>query len=352
MSVVRGCKPGITQHHSLACHDASKSKSKSKSKCKRPCRRVSCSASKVASLLTFIFSLGTGPVTYCSETEKDRFVRAIAFLSPHSGGDCPELTFKGMSDAIDEGPQPDSPLYVFTDAGPKDATEDKVQYLQEIAQAQGIVVNFFVAMNTGCARNADVSTFRKIAQATMGQVFELKDSQELDQLQGLTATSLGGTAVVANAVSENQSARKKRSSSKTSNSYSITVDDSIDTLVVSVTGDQPKANLWSVSLTSPTGTIATTSNLDRGTVYQISKPNAGIWNLGINADPNVKYDFFVKGSSADNIDFEYYFVRTTVRRGVSTTVPITAPLLGKTFVYSFSDSSSYVSISQQSKDYL
>jgi hypothetical protein len=149
---------------------------------------------------------------------------------------------------------------------------------------------------------------------------------------------------VANAIHK-QSARKKRSffwrsSSKTPNSYSIPVDDSIDTLVISVTADQPTAggDMWSVSLTSPTGNLAgvTTSNLDQGTVYQISNPNVGVWNLGIKADSNVNYDFFVKGSSADNIDFEYYFVRTTVRRRVSTTIPIISPLLGKVSTYHWS----------------
>jgi hypothetical protein len=266
-------------------------------------------------------------------------VKAISSLSPHAGGDCAELTFKGMNDAIDEGPQPDSPLYVFTDAGPKDATDENILYLKEIAEAQGVVINFFVVQSSGCARSADISSFQEIAQATMGQVFELKDHNELEQLEGLTATSLGGTAIVANGI-HNQSARKKRSSSKTPNSYSIPVDDSIDTLVISVTADQPTAggDMWSVSLTSPTGNLAgvTTNNLDQGTVYQISNPNVGVWNLGINAGSNVNYDFFVKGSSADNIDFEYYFVRTTVRRGVSTTIPIISPLLGKVSTYHWS----------------
>ena len=271
-------------------------------------------------------------MTYCSETETDRFVKAIASLSPRAGDDCPELTFKGMSDAIHEGPYPDSPLYVFTDDGPKDATHENIVYLKEIAQDQGVVVNFFVVKNPRCSTNADLSSFQEIAEATMGQVFKLEDHKELKQLEGLTASSLGGTAVVANAV-HFQTFRRKRSLSKTSDSYSISVDDSIDTLVVSVTADHSTAggNTWSASLISPTGTItgASSNSLDQGTVYQISKPNVGIWSLGITADSNVNYDFMVKASSTNNIDFEYYFVRTTVKRGVSTTVPIAAPLQGK-----------------------
>jgi len=280
--------------------------------------------------------LGTGPVTYCSETEKERFVNAIAGLYHHGGGDCPELTFKGIRNAMDANPQSDSPLYVFTDAGPKDATETNIIYVKEVAEALGLVINFFVAQSSSCAGIANISSFHEIAQETMGQVFELKNHQELTQLEGLTATSLGGTAIIANGI-QNQSARKKRSTSQALKSdFSIPIDDSIDTLVISVTADQPKAggNAWSVSLTSPTGTIAgvTTNNLDQGTVYQISKPNVGVWNLGVTAVSNVNYDFFVKGSSANNIDFEYYFVRTTVKRGVATTIPIASPVLGKVYL--------------------
>ena len=267
---------------------------------------------------------------YCNTTEKDRFVEEIASLSASDGGDCPELTFKGMNDAIDEGIQSDSPLYVFTDAGPKDATDDNIRYLKEIAKREGVVVNFFVVKDTRCSNN--LSAFQEIAEATMGQVFELKDHIELEQLRNLTATSLGGTAVIACSI-RNQTRREKRSLFKTSNSYSISVDDSIDTLVISVTADQSTAggDTWNALLTSPTGTDtgASFTNLDQGTLFQISRPNVGIWNLGITADSSVKYDFMVKASSTDNIDFEYYFVRTTVKSGISTTVPIASPVQGK-----------------------
>lgn len=242
------------------------------------------------------------------------------------------MTFTGMINAIDEGPQPDSPLYVFTDAGPKDANDDKINYLSEIAQAEGHVVNFFFVKGSGCSRKADITSFHKIAEETTGQVFELQNAAELNALTGLTATSLGGTAVV-RSVSYQATSRKKRSSTKQSNTYTITVDDSVDTMVIAVTADQiyGSANSWSVSLTSPTGSLAgvTTSKLNQGRIYQISNPNVGIWNLGMQSRPDVNYDISVKGVSTDNIDFEVYFVRTTSRRGVRTTFPISSPILGK-----------------------
>ena len=275
---------------------------------------------------------GTGPVTYCNRTEKEKFVEAIASLSVLSGGDCPELTFKGMIDAIDAGPHPHSVLYIFTDAGPKDATDENIMYVKETSRDQGHVINFFLG---GKCSGGDLSSFYEIARATSGQVYNLHDHTELAKLEGLTDISLGGTAVI-ESVTHTKLSRKKRSFSKSSSPYTIPVDDSIDTLVISVTADQPSAggNIWSVSLTSPTETTAgvTTTNLHQGTIYQISKPNAGIWNLNIQADSSVNYDFFVKGSSANNIDFKYYFVRTTVRRGIYTTIPIVLPLLGKFYL--------------------
>jgi hypothetical protein len=261
-------------------------------------------------------------------------VEAIASLSVSSGGDCPELTFKGMIDAVDQGPHSYSPLYVFTDAGPKDATDENIMYLKETARIQKHVINFFVGK--GCK---NFSSFYELAHATSGQVYNLHDHTELEKLKKLTEMSLGGTAVVGSGI-HTELSRKKRSFWKSSNLYAFPVDDSIDTLVITITADQPTngGNTWGVSLTSPTETIprVPTTNLHQGTVYQIPKPHAGIWNLRIKTDSTVNYDFFVKGSSANNIDFQYYFVKTTVKRGVSTIIPIASPLLGKVSTYHWS----------------
>ncbi|XP_046851457.1 von Willebrand factor A domain-containing protein 7-like [Xenia sp. Carnegie-2017] len=273
---------------------------------------------------------GTGPVTYCDETQTDKFLEAISSLEPHGGEDCAELTFTGMNNAIDGGPQPRSPLYVFTDAGPKDANNKNITYLLEIAKKQGFVVNFFVVKGTGCSRKADITIFHKIAEGTGGQVFELEDAAELEKFASLTATSLHATADVSKFSYKATTERKKRSLSKQNKLYPITVDDSIDTMVISVTADQAygSGNSWSV--TSSTGSLAgvPTEKLSYGRIYEISNPKVGIWNLEIQSRPDVNYDISVKGVSTDNIDCQVYFVRTTSRRGVQTTFPISSPILG------------------------
>ena len=48
-------------------------------------------------------------------------MKALRALSAHGGGDCPELAFTGMENALEEGPEVGSSMFVFTDASPKDA---------------------------------------------------------------------------------------------------------------------------------------------------------------------------------------------------------------------------------------
>lgn len=60
------------------------------------------------------FCLATGPVTV--ETSGTKFVQDIENLYASGGGDCPELTFTGILDAMKAEPEPGSPIYVFTDA--------------------------------------------------------------------------------------------------------------------------------------------------------------------------------------------------------------------------------------------
>ena len=51
------------------------------------------------------------------------------------------MTFTGMKSALDKGPAPGSPLFVFTDAPPKDNTRDLVEEVS--SQAWGGEVQMF-----------------------------------------------------------------------------------------------------------------------------------------------------------------------------------------------------------------
>ena len=57
------------------------------------------------------------------ETSGTKCLQDIKNLYASGGGDCPELTFTGILEAMKAEPEPGSPMYVFTDATAKDATE-------------------------------------------------------------------------------------------------------------------------------------------------------------------------------------------------------------------------------------
>lgn len=87
-------------------------------------------------------------------TKQDRqsieFVQAINALNAHSGGDCPEYTFQGILNALGQDPFLGSPMYVFTDSGPKDATTENIEHVKMLAEMNEITINF---LSTGALNN-------------------------------------------------------------------------------------------------------------------------------------------------------------------------------------------------------
>ena len=84
--------------------------------------------------------LNENPVTVKLEKEAGEFEQEIRRLRPHDGGDCPEYTFHGIREALSRLHRPGSPMYVFTDAGPKD--ENVLQEVKLMVQDYDVVVNF------------------------------------------------------------------------------------------------------------------------------------------------------------------------------------------------------------------
>ena len=152
---------------------------------------------------------GTGPVTYKSYTEGIQFKNAINALRAHAGGDCPELTFKGILDAIAESPNYGSPLYVFTDASAKDATSDNIVEVLEYADLNGITINFFT---TGLCGLSPYEPFEKLARETCGQMLKLPNSSDLRKLSGYAGVTLAGTTCLAEGGPGNSKGKKEKKS--------------------------------------------------------------------------------------------------------------------------------------------
>lgn len=277
-------------------------------------------------------------VVVSDESKAVEFVEAINNLQARGGGDCPEYTFKGILEALYQDPAWGSPMYVFTDAGPKDATDYYIEEVMALAGAYeyGVTINFFTTgycsspLNNGGLSDLHPA-FRQLAEATSGQAIALRDDWELEQLNTLTGGGLDGDNVVS--FGSNVSNRKKRSASQASYSrYSIPVDDSMEKMVITVTTSRHNTNGEGITLKDPDDSIIVSGklNLSQISVYQIDNPKKGAWVLTISGR-NGEHEFYVKSSSATNVDFDHYFLTTVPgrRRLHNVEVPVSHPVIDK-----------------------
>ena len=70
------------------------------------------------------------------------FIDHIGNLEATGGGDCKEYALNGMLLAIQEGPEDGSPLFVFTDAPPKDDAEENMEAILALAEMFEIPIIF------------------------------------------------------------------------------------------------------------------------------------------------------------------------------------------------------------------
>ncbi|XP_022797736.1 von Willebrand factor A domain-containing protein 7-like [Stylophora pistillata] len=266
------------------------------------------------------------PVVVLDEIEAGEFVKAINNLTPHKGGDCPEYAFTGMLEALYQEPQWGSPMYVFTDAGPKDATDEYIEEVKHLAGAEeyGVTINFFT---TGeCNDNLSFYLFSSRNVCSL----VLSDSVT-EQYKPLTGGVLEGTNVIS--VGSNMSGRKKRNVDRARSSrYSIPVDESIEKLIISVTTTKIYTKGKGITLTDPDNIVITSGkrSLSQISVYQIDNPKKGGWTLAVSGS-NGGHEFYVKSTSETNVDFEHYFLipLSRRRRRETSEVPISNPVIGK-----------------------
>lgn len=273
------------------------------------------------SLLNFFF-LESGSRALRREVgEGQKFIKDIQELKPDGGGDCPEMAFTGMKNALEEGPVSGSPLYVFTDAGPKDANEDLVRDVKNQARTTGINVYFFLSDTCG-----DVSSFKELANETCGQVFELpKSSSELAKMKNVTKHLLVGT-VCPPALAMNPLSGKRRRRA-TLHGYSLRVDDTMEKIIVSVSSERSGSR---IELQNPLGAPITSGKIIVGkmTIFEVDRPKPGMWRLIVPSAAG-KHTYMFKASSKTNMDFDFIFV---IPRNGGIPMPISYPLTGESFM--------------------
>ena len=253
------------------------------------------------------------------------FINEIQALRANGGGDCAEMAFKGILEALNKQPESDSPLYVFTDAPPKDASSHNITDVTVKAQALGVNVYFFSTV--GCGDPASVKPFKDLARKTCGQFFELPKSRtDLAKLKKVTKDLLGGTTCDGGIGGGFSGLSGKKKRNVRLFQYNLLVDDTMEKIIVSVSSENTGA---SVDLKDPLEASITSGKItvSKVTIFEMDRPTPGIWRLIVSAAAG-KHTYMFKGSSKTNLDFSFIFV---IPRHPGTPIPIPHPFAGESF---------------------
>ena len=251
-----------------------------------------------------------------AEEEVNQLITHVDAKTASGGGDCPEYSFDGMIRSLYEDPREGSPLYVFTDAPPKDANEVNKKTLGLLADELGVTINFF-AGKTFCGSEAQQQPYRDVVEAYGGQYLKLY-SNELLKMASFIGSSLEGTTAVVSGKSTTP--RRKR---RAITNIGIPVDDTVTKLVVTVTTESSPR---SIQLYTPTGRVQTAGKtvLSRVIIFSLNSPYKGLWKLVVPSSVG-KFEYSAKVTSPENIDFQHYFSKA--ERGKM--VQLRNPLAGK-----------------------
>ena len=236
--------------------------------------------------------LGTGPLTYKSQSEREEFVSAIAALSADGGGDCPELAFKGMIDAFRFQPQLGSPMFVFTDATSKDANSSNIETLKALASYSYTTINFFI--RNICGSGIDTG-FAEIASYTSGQIFPLQTDSEIEKFKDYVEDSLKDSVII--------------TEGRGGSGVQITLDGEITLLLITM--ELRQANTaTNVRLVDPLGnqflpTLTTTYTC----IFKQKYPMPGTWQLKCPVGTEIK-TYSAKSAGNNTIDFTPYFLHS------------------------------------------
>ena len=251
-----------------------------------------------------------------AEDEVNELIKHLHTKTASGGGDCSEYSYDGMISSLYEDPREGSPLYVFTDAPPKDAGGDNKETLSVLAKEFEVTINFF-AGKTFCGTEAQQQPYKEVVEAHGGQYLKLH-SNELVKMASFVDSSLeGDTRAVSG---KSKSGRRKR---QATTNIGIPVDDTVTKLVVTVTTESSPR---SIQLYTPTGRVQTSGKtvLSRVIVFSVNNPLKGLWKLVVPSSIG-KFEYSAKVISPESIDFKHYFNK--VERGKM--VQLRNPLAGE-----------------------
>ncbi len=216
-------------------------------------------------------------------TDATAFLAAVNALTPHGGGDCPELCQTGLLRAASAS-KSDSNLFLFTDASSKDASLGSA--VDAKAQEKRIKIT---ALLSGTCSPVD-PTYIRNAEETGGQLF-LLNPFELGGAFDLVKPQLSGDFVTLFQTRGTLLSGSPRS-------FAVPVDSTIARVVFSLSVDVKGPT----TLLKPSGTPVlpgqpgvTFKELSSGTVITVERPEPGAWNWQIAGSGS--FSVAVKGNS-------------------------------------------------------
>ena len=149
------------------------------------------------------------------------------------------MAFTGILEALKKGPVNNSPLYVFTDAPPKDVS--LLQDAKIITSLRGVHVYFF--LTSACDDEADYLPFEELARDSCGQIFKLPKSRpDIAKMKNFTKVLLAGTTCSTGGLVMMMGKKKRSVAAK---EYKLMVDDTMDKIIVTISSanSSPKITL-------------------------------------------------------------------------------------------------------------
>ncbi|KAK3738877.1 hypothetical protein QZH41_014661 [Actinostola sp. cb2023] len=270
---------------------------------------------------------GAGPVRKFDDSKRAGFETAINGLWAHGGGDCPELTFNGIIDAIKIGePLPGSPMYVFTDAPPKTRGEYNRDNAIGYALDYMIPVHFFFSTR-GCQNPGNNADYKAIMEDTGGLGLFFSSASSISSADALVKADLDGSTVISSGGSGGGRRRRDLFNlwQRASTDVAFPVDESVSKLIISISA---RSRYTLVNLADGSGTkVAHTLNMNKGKLWIINSPAKGMWRLLVPSNVG-GLSYQIKASALSNIEFDQMFVRTLSPSKM--VVPISNPLVGET----------------------
>ncbi|XP_035690012.1 von Willebrand factor A domain-containing protein 7-like [Branchiostoma floridae] len=234
-------------------------------------------------------------------------------LSVSGGGDCPEYCFSGIELALRQC-LPESKVYVFTDADPKDP--EKYDSVVSLVTEKRTIINFLLTGECSRRQGQEESApqpkggdhtksfsdlFGQLAQVSGGSVYE-GDKDEIDELTEVINVAVSNSAPVV--------LTKATLSPGSGRVVPIQIDSTLQEFVISLVGSISAPRVTVETPSGSTQAFGTADaeiavNVGNNHVYRLNSPQPGSWKLRF--IDTQQYMLEVTGKST--VDFTYQFVK-------------------------------------------